>query len=198
MAATRPPDLLPRELARLRVVVAVPPDEAMREAIRELQRTRAELHHVWPMPARLPADADVLVCSYEERLAERLPWTIGRPSAALVVLLPPGRPVDYRRLRDTAPHAVAARPLPPGALTAALVTGHSAFRYEQRLHQRIDGLDETVKALRSIERAKALLMERRQMSEEEAWRHMRDMAMRLRVPVAKVAATLVDSAPLLK
>lgn len=189
---------MPRELARLRIDIAAAPDTSMEDAVRELQRTRAQVRRLWPLPPRLPAEADVLVCAWENGLADRLPWIVGQPAAALVVVLPQGREADYRRLRDTAPHAVAARPLAPGALTAAVVTGHGAYRYEQRLQQRIGRLEETLKALRTIERAKAMLMQERRMTEEAAWQHLRAAAMRLRVPVPEVAASLVDSALIMK
>ena len=46
---------------------------------------------------------------------------------------------------------------------------------------RIDKLDETLRSFRSVERAKSILMEKRNLDEEEAYHFMRRQAMSQRV-----------------
>jgi AmiR/NasT family two-component response regulator len=71
------------------------------------------------------------------------------------------------------------------------------FSYARRQQLRIARLDENIKALRDIERAKQIIMTQRSLGENEAYRVLRDMAMERRVTVAELAGKLIDSSNLL-
>ena len=58
---------------------------------------------------------------------------------------------------------------------------------------RIDKLDETLRSFRSVERAKNILMEKRDLDEEEAYHFMRRQAMNQRISIGVVAAAIIDS-----
>lgn len=184
---------LPSEIADLDIVVASRRDESGELLIRDLQRTRARVRHAWPLPDRLPEDADVIFCDLEAGLSNRIPWNPGEPKAALVVILATQPPPDLDLLRNCAPDAVLHRPFTTHAVLSALVLARTHFTYEQRLRGRIEKLDETLRSIRAVERAKAILMARRQMREEEAYQFMRRQAMTRRVPISAVAAAIVDS-----
>jgi AmiR/NasT family two-component response regulator len=68
------------------------------------------------------------------------------------------------------------------------------FQYEKRLRTRIERLDENLRLLREGEQAKRILMEREQLSEQDAYDRMRSLAMKRRTTVAQLAAQIVDSA----
>lgn len=165
--------------------------------IRELQRTRARVLHVWPAPERLPTDGDVIYCDYSEHLPVMIPWMPGLPEAALVVILPAGAPVDLACLHSAAPHAVVHRPISREAVRVSLALAQSQFRYERRLRARIEKLDETLRMTRRVERAKHVLMATRNLSEEEAYHYMRRLAMERRVSIGAVATAIVDSQEIL-
>lgn len=164
--------------------------------MRELQRTRALVRHVWPVTDKLPSDADVIYCDLAPGLVERMPWVTGRPKAALVVLLD-ARP-DLELLHSVAADAVLHRPVSPGAVAASLMQAHSTFSYGDRLRSRIDKLDETLRAIRSVERAKAILMERNQMREDDAYQYLRRQAMDRHATISSVAAAIIDAHEILK
>lgn len=184
---------LPAEIANLDVVVVGPRDEAGEQLIRDLQRTRAHVRHVWPLPERLPDDADAIFCELAPGLAARIPWIPGAPKAALVLMLPTQPPPDLELLRNCAPDAVLHRPFTTHAVLTSLVLARSHFTYERRLRGRIEKLDETLRSIRSVERAKSILMARRRIGEDEAYQFMRRQAMTRRVPISAVAAAIVDS-----
>jgi AmiR/NasT family two-component response regulator len=96
-------------------------------------------------------------------------------------------------LRDCTPHAVLHRPFTGATVLTSLAVSRAQFLYEQRLRTRIDKLDETLRSFRSVERAKSILKEKRNLSEEEAYHFMRRQAMSQRVSVGAVAAAIVDS-----
>jgi AmiR/NasT family two-component response regulator len=84
-------------------------------------------------------------------------------------------------------------PLAPRAALASLVLARTRFKYEQRLRTRIDMLDENLRVIHSVERAKAILMAKERISEEEAYHFMRRQAMSRRLPISAVATAIVDS-----
>ena len=67
----------------------------------------------------------------------------------------------------------------------------------RQMESRIARLDENIKAMRDIEEAKHLIMKRKSLSGNEAYRLLRDLAMEKRVTVAEIAEKLVDSSDLL-
>jgi AmiR/NasT family two-component response regulator len=183
-------------LSRLDIAVALPRDRDSDLLMRELQRTRARVRHVWPVAEKLPSDTDVIYCDLTPGLVERMPWLTGRPKAALVVVLD-ARP-DLELLHNVAADAVLHRPIAADAVAVSLMQAHSTFAYGDRLRSRIDKLDETLRALRSVERAKAILMQRNQMREDDAYGYLRRQAMDRHATISSVAAAIIDAHEILE
>lgn len=165
--------------------------------LRELSRTRARVTHIWPIPKRFPADFDVIVTEFSEGLVDHLPWMPGEAGSALVLLLPQHGRYDERRVRDCSPDGVLFRPLQPHMVRTALLTARSHFSYIRRLSTRIARLEEHLRAMRDIERAKTILMTSRQLGEDEAYAFIRQQAMERRITVAAYASAIIDSHKLL-
>lgn len=187
-----PAPRLPAEVSDLDAVVVTERDASGEVLIRELQRARNRVRHVWPPPDPLPAETDVLFCDLLPGLPARLPWLPGEPKAALVVLVPPAS-LDLDLLRKAAPDAVLHRPYASTAVLAALLVARSRFGYESRLRGRIERMDATLRASRSVERAKAILMKSRGIDEDRAYQFLRTQAMERRVSVGAVATAIVDA-----
>jgi AmiR/NasT family two-component response regulator len=181
------------ETGALEIVVALRRDEEGDTLARELARSRGRVRRLWPLPPRLPEDADILFCEFVPELPHCLPWVPGQPSAALVAVMPALQPPDLKLLRNCAPHAVLHRPFTPATVATSLALARAQFLYERRLRSRIDKLDETLRAFRSVERAKTILMQTRKLDEDEAYHFMRRQAMNRRVSISAVAAAIVDS-----
>lgn len=181
------------ELGGLDLIVATRRDENGELLIRELQRLRTKVRHLWPIPDRLPEDADILFCDFLPGLVDRIPWIPGEPKTGLVVIIPVAPPPDLAALRDCAPDAVLHKPVTTYGILTSLVIARSQFLYGQRLRTRIEKLDENLRAMRSVERAKAILMSSRSLMEEEAYNFIRRQAMDRRVSISAVAAAIVDS-----
>jgi len=184
---------IPPGIDRLDIVVVGHRDEGGEILIRELQRTRSRVRHVWPMPDRLPEDAEVIFVDFVPGIAHRIPWNPGEPKAALVLTIPTEPAPDLEQLRHCAPDAVLHRPFTPRGVLISLVMARSHFTYEQRLRGRIEKLDESLRSIRSVERAKAILMAQQSMSEDEAYHFMRRQAMSRRVSLIAVASAIIDT-----
>ena len=181
-------------LANLNITVCAEPGAEREQLVRELQRTRATVIGQWPMPRTLSVEPDVLFCEFASDLVERLPWNPGEPRCALVILLPQSGSYDPDAVYKCSPGAVLYRPFQPRAILTALMLAQGQFQYEKRLKTRIERLDETLRLLREVEQAKRILMEREQLSEQDAYDRMRSLAMKRRTTVAQLAAQIVDSA----
>ena len=65
------------------------------------------------------------------------------------------------------------------------------FKMQQALQNELLKSQEELAARKVIERAKGLLMDRKQLNEQEAYRTLRDLAMRQSKPIREVAETLL-------
>jgi AmiR/NasT family two-component response regulator len=189
--------LLDQQLSRLTIMLACELDGEGMKLMRHLQRTRATVRHVWPTPSPLGGNADVVIVEYAKELSRSVIWDPGEASAALIVLLPQGSQYDLVDLRKSLPDAVLYRPYHAPAIDVALMLALDHFSYGKRQRMRIARLDENIKAMRDIEEAKHLIMKRKSLSGNEAYRLLRDLAMEKRVTVAEIAEKLVDSSDLL-
>ena len=122
-----------------------------------------------------------------------MPWVPGQPLAALVVVMDATQTPQLKLLRNCTPQAVLHRPFTAGTVLTSLAVARAQFLYERRLRTRIDKLDETLRSFRSVERAKTILKEKRNLDEEEAYHFMRRQAMKQRVSVGVIAAAIIDS-----
>jgi hypothetical protein len=172
-------------------------DQTIESVIRTLQRQRLDVRHVWPPPAQLPMDAQVVFSVLLPDLPMRLSGLPGAPETALVVMLPPLGRVDLRLLRNCTPHAVLHLPANETAIEVAFAMALDLFGYEKRLIARINKLDENLRTMRIVERAKTILIAARGMSEDDAYQFLRKQAMAKRVSIGRLSAALVDSEDLL-
>lgn len=181
-------------LANLNITICAEPNADSEQLIRELRRTRATVIRQWPMPRNLSVEPDVLFCEYASDLVARLPWNPGEPRCALVIILPQCGSYDPGAVYKCSPGAVLYRPFQRHAILTALMLARGQFQYEKRLRARIERLDENLRLLREIEQAKRILMEREQLSEQDAYRRMRSLAMKRRTTLVQLASQIIDSA----
>lgn len=183
--------------ANLSVAVITERDDDGERLIRELQRARVRAHHIWPVPRQLPVDYDVIYCDLIDDLPKRLPWVPGEPEAALVLIVSHRSPFDHKLLHNCAAQAVLHYPTMPLAVQSSLALAREHFLYEQRLRGRVEKLDENLRTMRSVERAKAIVMRSKNLTEEEAYHFLRRQAMARRVSIGAVANALIDSQKIL-
>lgn len=185
------------DLVHNSVAVIAERDEAIESVLRTLQRQRLDVRHVWPPPAQLPIDAQVVFSVLLPDLPMRLSGLPGAPETALVVMLPPMGNVDLRLLRNCTPHTILHLPANATAIEVAFAMALDLFGYEKRLIARINKLDENLRTMRTVERAKTILIAARGMSEDDAYQFLRKQAMAKRVSIGRLSAALVDSEDLL-
>lgn len=189
-SVTPPPDALD-------VAVIVADDGQSDFLVRELQRLRVRVQRLWLREDALQVRADVIYCDYAADLAQRIPWPCGEARAALVVILPQAEPIAPEALEAATPDAVLARPFTANAIQASLVMARSQFLYERRLRGKVDRLEENLRAMRTIERAKSILMTSRSLNADEAYALMRSQAMAKRTQISSIASAIISSSEIL-
>lgn len=184
-------------LAETEVLVGVSAEAGADQIVRQLRRDRAKVRAIWPLPDKVPGDVDVLVLELGDGLIDRLPWMPGESSCALVAVAAADRLQDPLRLCDCSPDAVLFMPAHTAAITGTILLAQSQFDYTKRLRDRIERLDQNLRTIRNVERAKSILVSTKGMSEDAAYRFLRKQAMERRTTVNAVAAAVIDSFELL-
>lgn len=190
--STSSPDMY-RKFTDLDIAVITERNDHGEQLLREVQKSRARVVHIWPVPDELPLEFDIVFCDVVPDLPSRVRGVPGIPESALVAIVPARGLDDMAALERSAPHAVVHLPVTPSSVLTSMVLARNNFAYERRLRQRIDKLDDTLQSMKTIERAKVLMMQAKNISEEEAYRRLRRSAMERRTSIGKLAAAIVDS-----
>jgi AmiR/NasT family two-component response regulator len=186
-------DLL-RRLRRMRLLV-IHPDEAERAMLlAHIKRVGCQVEAAWPAPDMLPPYVDVVLFLLDSSRGDRSPgWMTTCDAAARIAIIAFETPEILGALQRLNVHGVLSKPIRLFGVLAALTTAVSLASHEARLKQRIRSLDETLKSRRKIEKAVEILTASRNISEEEAYRRLREKAMNAKVTIASVAEAIIAS-----
>ncbi|MEO5757393.1 MAG: ANTAR domain-containing protein [Mesorhizobium sp.] len=195
-SAERPPRQSDRP-QELNVAAIVERDDNGEFLIRELQRMRANVRHIWPAPSQIPLQYDAIFVALSNDLPQRIPWVPGEPSSALILVDDGKDPLNLKLIHNCAGHGLLHYPATSRMIQAVLMLAREHFQYERRLRGRIEKLDENLRTTRLVERAKVLLIQLKNLSEEEAYNFLRKQAMEKRVTIGQVASAIIDSHELL-
>ena len=188
---------LAERLPSLRILVGCDLEGSGQGLLRHLQKSRASVRHCWPLPEVIGSDADLVICDHAAGLGQRLAWPPGEPLAALILTLPQSGRYNLDEIQGACPDAVLARPFTLPQVDVAVMLALDHFSYGRRQRSRIDRLEENLKSIRTIEKAKLAIMAREKVDDEGAFRILRSLAMTRRMTVAAVAGRIVDSEDLL-
>ncbi|WP_260602604.1 ANTAR domain-containing response regulator [Variovorax sp. MHTC-1] len=94
---------------------------------------------------------------------------------------------------DTSAHGVITRPFRSSGILSTLVLARSAQGFQARLQGKVRKLVDTMRSRRQLEKAIRVLSESQQLSETQAYEHMRARATTLRVTVAEVSAMIFEA-----
>ena len=181
------------DLPRLSVTVVHPRDQDGDLLVQHLQRAGCRVTQAWPAPSELPADTEVVFLLLDGHGTLDLPWLAGTPAAAVVAVIGRETPAVSALLASCSPQAVIVKPADRLQILTNLILAHNNFRYERRLLSKVSKLEETLRSIRKVEKAKAILMRTRQIEEPDAYEYLRSQAMKKRVPITVVAAAVIDA-----
>ncbi len=179
------------ELRAARVLVLHPRDDDGDALIGQLRRIGCNVQAAWPIPAELPRDIDAVFVLVEHAGPEAFAWTARTEGPTVIGIVDYESPTTLKALLDWSAHGVVNKPIRPFGIMSSLVLARSLASYHGRLQSKIGKLEETLRARREVEKAIRILMQLKQIEEGDAYRMIRDQAMVKRLPMAKVAGSIV-------
>lgn len=181
-----------RRLRRMRVLVIHPDDPEREMLLAHLKRIGCQVDSVWPAPSILPDHVDVVLFLVNRIRDEgAMSWMASSETIAKIAIISFETPEILAELERLNVHGVLSKPIRIFGVLAAMTTAISLARHEARLRRRIKSLDETLKARRTIEKAVGILAESRSISEEEAYKRIREKSMNSKKSIAVIADAIV-------
>ncbi len=187
-------DSLLRRLRRMRVLVIHPDDAERRMFLAHLKRIGCQVESVWPAPESLPDHIDIVLFLLTQMDSKNsISWMASSAMIARIAIISFETPEILSELERLNVHGVLSKPIRIFGILAALTTAISLARHEDRLQRRVDSLDQTLKARRKIEEAIAILSRAKGITEEEAYRRLRDKSQSSKTAIAKIAEAIIAS-----
>lgn len=183
-----------RRLRRMRVLVIHPDDSERTMLLAHLKRIGCQVESMWPAPGNLPEHVDVVLFLLT-RLSDNknLNWLTAENATAKIAIIAFETPEILSELERFNVHGVLSKPIRVFGVLAALTTSIGLARHEARLKKRIQSLDDTLKARRKIEQAVSILSANKQISEEEAYKRLRDKSQVSQISIADIAEAIIAS-----
>jgi AmiR/NasT family two-component response regulator len=195
IAMTSAPSLL-RELKGLRVLVIHPQDAEARIVLDQLQRIGCIVEQRWPVPTTLPEAVDVVLLAVE--LSQRsntqtLVESLSEQAPPIIAVVGYENPSMLQLVLETQPAAVIERPLRPFGLLTQLLMARAAWRARIDMLAELRKLQSRQPAVAKISMAKALLMARHRLGENDAHRRLQREAMTRRTSMEAIAQQIIDA-----
>lgn len=182
-----------QNLRNTRVAVVHPRDQDGEDLVRQLQRIGCQVQMVWPPPAQLPQPLDAVFFLLDRDTKGSMPWRMADLQIAHIAIVDYENPTVLKALLDSSAHGVLVRPIRASGVLSNLVLALSMRGYESRLLAKISKLEDTLRTRREIEKATRLLMNLRNLSEDEAYQFIRKQATAKRVPMGAIAGSIINA-----
>jgi AmiR/NasT family two-component response regulator len=183
-----------RELRSLRVVVFHPEDQDGQELIGQLQRIGCQVKAFWPPLDKLAEEVDLVFLAVQpEVLSIDMPWLRRDNSPPVIAVVTYENPVIVEAVLKLNAYGIIASPVKSfGLLTSMVVAVNQAENAKER-GKYVIRLEQRLAAQRKIAKAKAILMQSRNMSEEDAYNLIRNRAMTKRVTTEEIADAVIKA-----
>jgi AmiR/NasT family two-component response regulator len=181
------------DFRQLRVLIIHPRDQDGELLLRHLQRLGCPVELIWPPPPRLENAADVIFCLVDQEAREIFRTFGDTRSPTVIGIVEPANPRSLQLLADLSPQSVLPKPIDRASILTSLIIGRKNSQYQRGLLTKIARLEETLRSVRRVERAKVILMGKRGIGEAEAYAYLREQAMKRRVAIGVIATAIVEA-----
>lgn len=189
VASDKQHSVLIKDLRLLKVAVVQPENGGDLALRSHLRRIGCRVQEIWPPPVSYAEDIDIVFIMLDRLIESRVPfhWEAEDPSAALIAVIDYENPSSIDRLLHMQVNAVIGLPIRPFGILTNLLAAVNNHRRERRLRHNLVRLQEKLEYSRTVERAKLALMLMDTNSEKEAYRALRQLAMKRRTTVDLVS-----------
>ncbi|HEV7368819.1 ANTAR domain-containing response regulator [Arenibaculum sp.] len=184
-----------RDIRAFRVLVVHPQDAEAEELIRQLRRIGCQVTAQWPPPKEMPESADLVFLDVTRVLSGqgRLAWAGGPDAPPVVAILDYENPTMLKAVADHGARGFVSKPVRSFGLLTTMFMAHRAAEAERLLRKKLYKAEKRLDGVRKVAKAKAILIDTRRISEEEAYRFIRERAMARRTTIEDIAAAIIDA-----
>ncbi len=188
-----------RDIRSFRVVVIHPPDAEAEELLRQLGRIGCQARAEWPPPKDRPSGVDLIFLDMTRLLSGqgRLSWSTADGGPPIVAVLDYESPTVLKALVDYGVRGFVSKPIRAFGLLTTMFMAHRAAEGERGMRKRLQKVEQRLDGIKKVSKAKAILIEQRRITEEEAYRFIRERAMARRTTIEAVAAAIIDASEML-
>jgi AmiR/NasT family two-component response regulator len=120
-------------------------------------------------------------------------YRLERKQHCLIGVVEEDDPAALKGMVDLGVHALISRPTHPLSVVMALVLGLSISAYENRLRLKVGKLENNLRAAHTVERAARILARTLNITEDQAYQHLRTKAMDRREPMHELAMQVIKA-----
>lgn len=194
MKATSGTSRLLRNLRSLRVIVFHPSDQDGEEIIRQLQRIGCQVKAFWPPLDKLPEETDLVFLAVRpEAIEQDFAWLNAEDTPPLIAVVNYENPTVVEAVIKVDAHGVLASPVKSFGLLTSMVIARQLAAKEKEQAKHIERLDQRLSGIRRLTKAKTILMETRNISEDQAYEIIREQAMSKRVTTEEIATAIINA-----
>lgn len=188
-----------RDIRSFRVVVIHPQDAEAEELLRQLHRIGCQARSEWPPPKDRPSGVDLIFLDMTQLLSGqgRLAWSTADDGPPIVAVLDYESPTVLKALVDYGVRGFVSKPIRAFGLLTTMFMAHRAAEGERGMRKRLQKVEQRLDGIKKVSKAKAILIEQRRITEEEAYRFIRERAMARRTTIEAVAAAIIDASEML-
>lgn len=183
------------ELQTMSIGLFHPYDADGRLIAQQLQRLGLQCDHEWPPTLDKLRGFDVVILSVVPEIVSKFGPSLVREFRKKVVVSVVGyeSPTVLSLACRMSSSALLFSPVKPFGVLSSIVLALSKHKIEEELQRRIQKLEGRLESVRLIEQANRFLMETRGLSEDDAFRVLRNRAMEKRCSIEDVASSIADA-----
>ncbi|GMG81519.1 ANTAR domain-containing protein [Paralimibaculum aggregatum] len=184
-----------RNIRALRILVLTPPSPEAEELLMHLQRIGCRFNRMWPPPAQIPGEIDVVFVAVRPIIEDKVEfdWAAEEPPACLIAVVDYENPLVVEQVLRMNAQAVIGLPVRPFGIMTNVLLSVANLKRERRLRKHFNRLYAKLQARNEIERAKSILAASRGISAERAYQLIREQAMNKRSTVEEIAKIIISA-----
>lgn len=185
-----------RDIRSFRVQVLHPKDRECDELVAQIRRIGCRVESQWPPEGDISSHVDIaFVLFRQDEITSSIARALSERRASLTVIgiVEFESPAVIEAVVRAGTSAVVTKPIRAFGLLTELIIAHTLNQRALLSSERVAKLEGKLSGLKQVEKAKAILMARKSLSEHEAYETIRLRAMSKRVTMEAVCAAIIEA-----
>jgi len=185
-----------RDIRSVKVLVVHPKDRERNELVDHIRRIGCRVEAIWPPQDGIPPETDIVFVLFrQDALTTALLKALSERSSqvTLIGIVEFESPGVIEAVVRAGTSAVITKPIRAFGLLTSMIVAHSLSHKDKIYTDKIQKLEAKLSGLKRLEKAKAILMSVKSMTEEEAYETIRSRAMTKRVTMDTVCVAIIEA-----